>query len=44
MPVKYAMNAKDNAVTIIGPMAKPSNPSVRFTEFAHPTITIEANK
>ena len=24
---------------MIGPMAKPSRPSVRFTAFAHPTIT-----
>ena len=24
---------------MIGPMAKPSSPSVRFTAFAHPTIT-----
>ena len=35
------MNANDNEEIIIGPIARPSRPSVRFTEFAQPTITKE---
>ena len=37
-----AINANESVVIIMGPIAKPSSPSVRFTEFADPTITIDA--
>ena len=33
------MNVNDNATNIIGTVAKPSNPSVRFTAFEEPIIT-----
>ena len=35
------MNANDKEEIIIGPIASPSRPSVRFTAFAHPTMTKE---
>ena len=38
------MKAKDRVVIIIGPIASPSRPSVRFTAFALPTITNDANR
>ena len=41
-PVKYVIKAKDKEVIIIGPIANPSKPSVKFTAFAHPTITTAA--
>ena len=34
---------KDNATNIIGTVAKPSNPSVKFTAFDEPIITNKPN-
>ena len=39
LPVIQLIKAKQPATKITGTVAKPSNPSVKFTAFEEPTIT-----
>src|SRR4029453_8633114 len=43
LPGKYAITAKAPPAVTLGPIARPSRPSVRFTAFEAPTITKIAN-
>ena len=44
LPIAYAINPKPPPIKIVGKIAKPSRPSVRFTALEEPTITKEPNK
>ena len=42
LPTTYEIKVKDNATNITGTVAKPSNPSVKFTALEEPIITNNA--
>ena len=43
LPAKQLINAKQAATKITGTVARPSNPSVKFTALEAPTITKTEN-
>ena len=44
LPIAYAIKPKPPPIKIVGKIARPSRPSVRFTAFEEPTITKDPNK